>query len=93
MSEFSTADFDDAVNLSTVQDIPVKLTVILGRTSMLVGQLLKLGKGSVVVLDRSIGEPVEVLVNDRLVAKGEVVIVDDKVGVTLTEIIRNDKEL
>lgn len=90
--EFSVSDFDETINLTNVKDIPVSISVVLGRASMPVGQLLKLGKGSVIILDRSIGEPVEILVNNRLIAKGEVVVVEDKVGVTLTEIIKNEKE-
>lgn len=80
------------VRIESVYDIPVQISVVLGKTSMTVGQLLKLSKGSVVELDRKIGDPIDVFVNDRLVAKGEVVIVDDKIGVTLTEIIKAEKE-
>lgn len=79
------------VNLESVYDIPVRVSVVLGRTSMPVSQLLKLGRGAVVELDRKVGEPIDVLVNDRLVARGEVVIVEDRIGITMTEIIKPDK--
>jgi len=77
-------------NLEAVYDIPVDISVVLGKTILSVSQVLKLGKGSVVELDKNIGEPVEMLVNGKLVAKGEVVIVEDKVGITLTEIIKDN---
>lgn len=77
--------------VSAIYNVPVDVQVVLGRTSMLVAQLLKLGRGAVVELERKVDEPVEVLVNHRLVARGEVVIVEDqKLGVTLTEIVRTD---
>lgn len=82
----SEAGNQDNLNLEAVYDIPVNITVLLGSAKMTVNQLLKLGKGSVVELDKGVGDPVEVFVNNRLVAKGEVVIVEDKVGITLTEI-------
>ncbi|MBN9543352.1 MAG: flagellar motor switch protein FliN [Alphaproteobacteria bacterium] len=82
----------DHIKIESVYDIPVLVSVILGTSEMTVGQLVKLSKGSVVELDRKVGDPVDILVNDRLVAKGEVVIVDDKIGVTLTEIIRAEKD-
>ena len=65
----------DNLSLETVYDIPVQITVILGRTSMQVNQLLKLGRGAVVELDKKVGEPIEIFVNNRLVARGEVVVV------------------
>ncbi|MBN8828544.1 MAG: flagellar motor switch protein FliN [Sphingobacteriia bacterium] len=83
---------DENIKIESVYDIPVQISVLLGKSMMSVGQLLKLGKGSVVELDRKVGEAVDIFVNDRLVARGEVVIVDEKVGVTLTEIMRQDKE-
>jgi flagellar motor switch protein FliN/FliY len=65
--------------------------VVLGKTNMQVSQLLKLGRGAVVELDRKVGEPIDIYVNNRLVARGEVVVVEDRIGVTMTEIIKNDK--
>ena len=76
--------------LSAVYDIPVQLAAVLGKTTMPVSQLLRLGRGAVVELDRKVGEPVEIYVNNRLVARGEVVLVEDKLGVTMTEIIKAD---
>jgi len=79
-----------AAPLSAVYDIPVQLGVVLGRATMPVSQLLRLGRGAVVELDRKVGEPVEVHVNNRLVARGEVVIVDDHLAITLTEMAKAD---
>src|SRR5579863_1870598 len=77
------------LSLETVYDIPVQITVVLGRTSMQVNQLLKLGRGAVIELDRKVGEPIDIFVNNRLVARGEVVVVEDRLGVTMTEIIKD----
>ena len=76
--------------LSAVYDIPVQLAAVLGKTSMPVNQLLRLGRGAVVELDRKVGEPIDIYVNNRLVARGEVLIVDDHLGITMTEIIKSD---
>lgn len=82
---------DEIVNLEAVYDIPVEVTVVLGRTNMPISNVLKLGRGAVVELDRKIGESVDVYVNERLVARGEVVIVEDRIGVTMTEIMKVEK--
>lgn len=82
---------EDALTLDAVADIPVQVSVILGRTQMQVSQLLKLGRGAVVELDRKVGEPIDIFVNNRLVARGEVVVVEDRIGVTMTEIIKNER--
>ena len=74
-------------NLDLILDIPLKVTVELGRTRMLVSELLNLGQGSVIELAKLAGEPMEVLVNDKLVARGEAVVVNEKFGVRLTDII------
>jgi flagellar motor switch protein FliN/FliY len=79
------------VTLEAVYDIPVQLSVVLGKTSMQVNHLLKLGRGAVIELDRKVGEPVDIYVNNRLIARGEVVVVEDRIGVTMTEIIKPDK--
>jgi flagellar motor switch protein FliN/FliY len=76
--------------LSAIYDIPVQLAAVLGKTSMPVNQLLRLGRGAVVELDRKVGEPIDIYVNNRLVARGEVLIVDDHLGITMTEIIKSD---
>lgn len=80
------------INLEAIYDIPVEISIVLGKTTMPVSQLLKLSKGAVVELDRNVGEAVDVHVNGRLVAKGEVVIVENKIGITLTEIVKASKE-
>ncbi|MGP6158156.1 MAG: flagellar motor switch protein FliN [Vulcanimicrobiaceae bacterium] len=74
-------------NLDLLMNVSLGVTVELGRCTMRVGEVLKLGKGSVVELDRGAGEPVDVLINRRLVARGEVVAVDDRFGVRLTELL------
>ncbi len=74
-------------NLDLIMDIPLRVTVELGRTKMLVSELLNLGQGSVIELSKLAGEPMEVLVNDKLVARGEAVVVNEKFGVRLTDII------
>ncbi|NOY64943.1 MAG: flagellar motor switch protein FliN [Nitrospirae bacterium] len=68
-------------------DIPLEVTVELGRTRMLVQELLQLGQGSVIELEKLAGEPMEILVNNKLIARGEVVVVNEKFGVRLTDII------
>ena len=90
----SAADEDDshtAKDLEAVYDIPVQVSAVLGKTTMQVNQLLKLGRGAVVELDRKVGEAIDIYVNNRLVARGEVVIVDERLGVTMTEIIKMDR--
>jgi flagellar motor switch protein FliN/FliY len=77
--------------LEAVYDIPVTVSAVLGKATMQVSQLLKLGRGAVVELDRKVGEAIDVYVNNRLVARGEVVIVDERLGITMTEIIKSDK--
>jgi flagellar motor switch protein FliN/FliY len=78
----------NAKDLEAVYDIPVQVSAVLGQSSMKVSQLLKLGRGAVVELDRKVGEAIDIYVNDRLVARGEVVVVEDRLGVTMTEIIK-----
>ncbi|HEY4029454.1 MAG TPA: flagellar motor switch protein FliN [Caulobacteraceae bacterium] len=78
-----------AQDLQTVFDVPVNISAVLGRAHLSVAQLLKLGQGSVLELDRKVGEAIDIYVNNRLVARGEVVIVDDRLGVTMTEIIKD----
>jgi len=80
-----------ARELEAVYDIPVQVSAVLGKATMQVSQLLKLGRGAVVELDRKVGEAIDIYVNNRLVARGEVVVVDDRLGVTMTEIIKADR--
>ncbi|WP_439574622.1 flagellar motor switch protein FliN [Phreatobacter sp.] len=80
-----------AAELEAVFDVPVNVSAVLGRTHMDVGDLLKLGPGAVLELDRKVGEAIDIYVNNRLVARGEVVLVEDKLGVTMTEIIKADR--
>jgi flagellar motor switch protein FliN/FliY len=80
-----------AKELEAVYDIPVQVSAVLGKATMQVSQLLKLGRGAVVELDRKVGEAIDIYVNNRLVARGEVVVVDDRLGVTMTEIVKVDR--
>jgi flagellar motor switch protein FliN/FliY len=80
-----------AKDLEAVYDIPVQISAVLGRATMQVSQLLKLGRGAVVELDRKVGEAIDIYVNNRLVARGEVVVVDERLGVTMTEIVKADR--
>jgi flagellar motor switch protein FliN/FliY len=84
-------DMEDktASDLAPVFDVPVSISAVLGRATMSVSQLLQLQSGSVLDLDRKVGEAIDIYVNNRLVARGEVVIVDDRLGVTMTEIIKD----
>jgi len=77
----------DFSKLKMILDVPLKITVELGRTKMLVNDLLQLGQGSVIELDKIAGEAMEIFINDKLVALGEVVVVNEKFGVRLTDVI------
>ena len=83
-------DEKSATDLAPVFDVPVNISAVLGRASLSVAQLLQLGQGSVLELDRKVGEAIDIYVNNRLVARGEVVIVDERLGVTMTEIIKGE---
>ena len=80
-----------AADLEAVFDVPVQVSAVLGRSKMDVGELLTLGPGTVLELDRRVGEAIDIYVNNRLVARGEVVLVEDKLGVTMTEIINSER--
>jgi flagellar motor switch protein FliN len=80
-----------AADLEAVFDVPVQVSAVLGRSRMDVADLLKLGPGTVLELDRKVGEAIDIYVNNRLVARGEVVLVEDKLGVTMTEIIKAER--
>lgn len=83
-SRLARTDFS---KLKMILDVPLKVSVELGRTKMLVNDLLQLGQGSVIELDKIAGEPMEILINDKLVAMGEVVVVNEKFGVRLTDVV------
>ena len=75
---------DDAA----IQDVDIEISAVLGQTTMLVSQLLKIGRGAIIELDQRTSDPVEIQVNQQLIAYGEIVTVDDKLGVTITEIVK-----
>lgn len=77
-----------AADLEAVYDVPVQVSAVLGKSSIQVHKLLKLGRGAVVKLDRKVGEAIDIYVNNRLVARGEVVVLEDRLGITMTEIIK-----
>ena len=78
-------------DLEVVYDVPVQVSAVLGKATMQVNQLLRLGRGAVVELDRKVGEAIDIYVNNRLVARGEVVVVEERLGVTMTEIIKTER--
>ncbi|MDC9701479.1 MAG: flagellar motor switch protein FliN [Alphaproteobacteria bacterium] len=80
-----------AADLESVFDIPVRVSAILGRARMEINQLLKLNKGTVIELDRKVGEAIDIYANNRLIARGEVVLINQRLGVTMTEIIKTEK--
>ena len=80
-----------AADLEAVFDVPVQVSAVLGRARMDIGDLLKLGPGTILELDRKVGEAIDIYVNNRLVARGEVVLVEEKLGVTMTEIIKAER--
>lgn len=80
-----------ATELEAVFDVPVKVQAVLGRSHLEVSQLLKLSPGAVIELDRKVGEAIDIYVNNRLVARGEVVMVENHLGVTMTEIIKGPR--
>jgi flagellar motor switch protein FliN/FliY len=80
-----------AADLQAVMNVPVRLRAVLGRARMDLGRLLRLANGEVIELDRRAGEPVDIFINDRFAARGEVVLIDNVLGVTLTEIARQDR--
>src|SRR3954468_17010713 len=92
LPEAQSEEEKSATDLAPVFDVPVNISAVLGRASLSVAQLLQLGQGSVLELDRKVGEAIDIYVNNRLVARGEVVIVDERLGVTMTEIIKSDRQ-
>jgi flagellar motor switch protein FliN len=80
-----------AVDLEQILDVPVNVSAVLGKVRMEVSQLLKMAPGQLLELDRKVGEAIDIYVNNRLVARGEVIVVNEKLGVTMTEIIKTDR--
>ena len=80
----------DPADLAQILHVPVTLSAVLGHVRVPVGELLTIGPGAILELDRKVGEAIDILVNDRLVARGEVVLVEERLGVTMTEIIKSD---
>jgi flagellar motor switch protein FliN/FliY len=78
-------------SLEAVYDVPVKVQAVLGRSRIAIGALMQLKAGAVIELDRRVGEPVDIFVNNRLIARGEVVLIENSLGVTLTEIVREER--
>lgn len=74
--------------LESIYDVPVKVTAVLGKTRMNLSELMTLDAGSIIELDRRVGEPIDLYVNDRLIARGELVMVDGVLGVTMTEVVK-----
>lgn len=89
--DMSAPEAASAVTLDTVYDVPVKVSAVLGKTKMNVASLLRMGRGAVIELDRKVGEPIDLYVNDRLIARGELVMVGGSLGVTMTEIVKDDE--
>ncbi|WP_349369226.1 flagellar motor switch protein FliN [Salinarimonas sp.] len=79
-----------AADLEQIFDVPVQVSAVLGRARMPVGDLLQIAPGAVLELDRKVGEAVDIFVNNRLVARGEVVLVEERLGITMTEIIKSE---
>ncbi|MBY0533630.1 Flagellar motor switch protein FliN [Candidatus Megaera venefica] len=92
MADKKASDDNIELTLEALYDVPVQVSVVLGVATMSLSNILKLGKGAVIELERTVGEPIDVYVNNKKVAKGEIVIVDEKIGVTLTEVVISDKD-
>lgn len=86
-----SAPADGPTSLEAIYDVPVKVQAVLGRSRIAIGALMQLKAGAVIELDRRVGEPVDIFVNNRLIARGEVVMIDNSLGVTLTEIVRQER--
>lgn len=94
MAEEKGKEKEDNIELTleALYDVPVQVSVVLGSTKMPLNSILKLGRGAVIELERTVGEPIDVYVNNKIVAKGEIVIVEEKIGVTLTEVVASEKD-
>ena len=93
MTEKQAKEENVELTLEAWYDVPVQVSAVLGGTTMPLSSILKLGKGAVIELERAVGEPIDVFVNNKRVAKGEIVIVDEKIGVTLTEVVESIKKV
>jgi len=97
LEDFGSSDAPGAASaagpasLEAIYDVPVKVQAVLGRSRIAIGALMQLKAGAVIELDRRVGEPVDIFVNNRLIARGEVVMIDNSLGVTLTEIVRQER--
>jgi flagellar motor switch protein FliN/FliY len=94
IDEVPNLDSDHLVgvrDLDAIYDVSVNISAVLGQADMPVNQLLKLGRGAVVELDRKVGEAIDIYVNNKLIARGEVMVVGEHLGITMTEIIKSDK--
>lgn len=91
VEQIDVPEVGTAQDLEAVYDIPVQVSAVLGKSTMEVNQLLKLGRGAVVELDRKVGEAIDIYVNNRLVARGEVVVLEDRLGITMTEIFKSER--
>jgi flagellar motor switch protein FliN len=89
----ASSNAHDNKRLDLLLDVPLSITVELGRTRMTIQELLSLGPGSVVELDKTAGEPLDIVVNDRLVARGEAVVVNDKFGIRITDIVSKSERV
>ena len=87
MSNNNTQKVKEDLTLESLYDVPVNLSVVLGSTKMQLNNILKLNKGAVVELDKTISDPVHIYVNDKIVAEGEIVVVENRIGVTITKVI------
>ena len=89
-SDDGIVEAKNPADLQTVFDAPVKVSAVLGRTKLKVADLITMGRGTILELDRKVGESIDIFVNNRLIARGEVVLVDNQLGVTMTEIIAQE---
>ncbi len=87
LSASPDADDEEPVNVDLIMDLPLDVVVELGRTKMLINDLLQIGQGSVIELNKQVGEPLDILVNGKLVARGEVVVVKEKFAVRITDVL------
>lgn len=88
--EGSSINSASDINLQKVYDIPLQVSVVLGKAEMKVSQLVKLNRGAVIELDRKVGEAIDLYVNDKLIAKGEIVLVENRIGITITELFAKE---